>query len=73
MPRPGPRRRSPPSAICWSRRRELEALHVTADEWTSLGQAQSRLAHAAALLEAAAAGEDELADSDAASCAASVR
>ena len=49
-----------------TRRRELEALNVTADEWSSLGQAQSRLAHAAALLEAAAAGEDELADSDAA-------
>ena len=48
-----------------ARRRELEALDVTADEWTSLDQAQSRLAHAAALLEAAAAGEDELADSDA--------
>ncbi len=49
-----------------ARRRELEALNVTADEWTALDQAQSRLAHAAALLEAAAAGEDELTDSDAA-------
>jgi len=47
-----------------ARRRELAALGVTADEWTSLSQAQSRLAHAAALLEAAAAGEEELAEAD---------
>ncbi len=48
-----------------ARRRELAALAVTADEWTALAQAQSRLAHAAALLEAAGAGEEELAESDA--------
>ena len=36
-----------------ARRRELAALDVSADEWASLTQAQSRLAHAAALIEAA--------------------
>ncbi|MEP7180560.1 MAG: DNA repair protein RecN [Betaproteobacteria bacterium] len=46
------------------RRRELAALAVTADEWTALTQVQSRLAHAAALIEAATLGEDELAESD---------
>ncbi len=49
-----------------TRRRELAALGATADEWTALSQAQTRLAHAAALLEAAAAAEVELADADAA-------
>ena len=60
--RPQRRRKPrPPSA-----RRSLRAgassssLAVTADEWASLTQAQSRLAHAAALLEAAASGEEEL-------------
>ena len=49
-----------------ARRRELAALGVTADEWTALSQAQTRLAHAAALLEAATAAEDELTEADAA-------
>ena len=47
------------------RRRELEALGATADEWTALAEMQTRLAHASALLEAAAAAEEELADADA--------
>ena len=47
-----------------ARRRELAALDVSADEWAALTQAQSRLAHAAALIEAAAAGEEALADGD---------
>jgi DNA repair protein RecN (Recombination protein N) len=46
------------------RRRELAALAVSADEWSSLTQLQSRLAHAAALIEAAAAGEDALSEGD---------
>jgi DNA repair protein RecN (Recombination protein N) len=49
-----------------TRRRELSALGVTADEWVLLAQTQARLAHAAALLDAAAAGEEELAETDAA-------
>jgi len=47
-----------------SRRRELATLGVSAHEWAALTQAQSRLAHAAALIEAATAGEDALADGD---------
>jgi DNA repair protein RecN (Recombination protein N) len=46
------------------RKRELSALGATAAEWTSLAQAQSRLAHAAALIEAAEGGEDELTEAD---------
>jgi DNA repair protein RecN (Recombination protein N) len=49
-----------------ARQRELSSLSVTVDEWTSLSQAQSRLAHAAALLEAAASGEEELTEADSA-------
>ena len=49
-----------------ARQRELAALAVTTDEWTTLSQTQSRLAHAASLIETAAAGEDELAESDSA-------
>jgi DNA repair protein RecN (Recombination protein N) len=49
-----------------ARVQELSALAVTADEWASLTQAQARLAHAASLIEAADAGEDELSASDAA-------
>jgi len=49
-----------------ARERELSSLALTAEEWSSLGQAQSRLAHAAALLEAATAGEEELAEADSA-------
>ncbi len=48
-----------------ARRRELAALNVASDEWNLLAQAQSRLAHAAALLDAANAAEEELAESDA--------
>ena len=47
-----------------ARRQELAALNVSADEWISLSQTQSRLAHAAALLEAAATGEEALAEGD---------
>ena len=47
-----------------ARRRELAALAVSAEEWVALTQSQSRLAHAAALIEAAAAGEEGLADGD---------
>ena len=47
-----------------ARRRELAALNVSADEWIALSRAQSRLAHAATLLEAATAGEDALAEGD---------
>jgi len=46
------------------RKRELSALGATAAEWASLAQAQSRLAHAAALIEAAEGGEDELTEAD---------
>ena len=47
-----------------SRMRELTALGASADEYAALGHAQSRLAHAAALIEAAAAGQDTLSDGD---------
>jgi DNA repair protein RecN (Recombination protein N) len=46
------------------RRRELAAIALGDGEWESLTQAQSRLAHAAALIEAAAAGEDALSEGD---------
>src|SRR5512143_2523133 len=46
------------------RRRELTALAFTADEWSSLAQAQARLAHAAALIETAEAVGHELAEAD---------
>jgi DNA repair protein RecN (Recombination protein N) len=49
-----------------ARHAELVALGATAAEWAELSAAQSRLAHAAALLEAATAGEAELTDGDAA-------
>jgi len=48
-----------------ARRRELELLAVSADEWATLSQAQARLANAASLLEAANACEEELTESDA--------
>src|SRR5262245_20056622 len=41
------------------RRRELATLAFSTDEWTSLAQAQARLAHAAALIETAEAVEHE--------------
>ena len=47
-----------------ARRRELATLDVSEDEWSTLTQAQSRLAHAAALIEAATAGEEALTDGD---------
>lgn len=52
-------------ALLDERRRELAALAFTTDEWASLNQAQSRLAHATSLLEAAAEGEEALTESDA--------
>ena len=52
-------------ALLDERRRELAALAFTTDEWTALNQAQSRLAHATSLLEAAAEGEEALTESDA--------
>ena len=47
-----------------ARRRELATLDVSAEEWAALTQAQSRLAHAAALIEAALSGEEGLAYGD---------
>jgi DNA repair protein RecN (Recombination protein N) len=47
-----------------ARRRELAALAVGPGEWAALTQAQSRLAHAASLIEAALAAEDALTDGD---------
>ncbi len=47
-----------------TRQRELLALGMTAEEWTTLSATQTRLAHAASLLEAAAAAEDELIERD---------
>jgi DNA repair protein RecN (Recombination protein N) len=47
-----------------ARRRELAALNMSTDEWATLSQQQSRLAHAAALLETASAAEDALAEGD---------
>ncbi|HEY2863525.1 MAG TPA: DNA repair protein RecN [Casimicrobiaceae bacterium] len=49
-----------------ARHAELSALGATADEWQTLSQAQSRLAHSATLLEAAATAASELTDGDAA-------
>ncbi len=47
-----------------SRQRELARLDVGPDEWAALTQAQARLAHAAALIEAAMTGAERLADGD---------
>jgi DNA repair protein RecN (Recombination protein N) len=49
-----------------ARQRELVALAVTPTEWAELSAAQSRLTHAAELIEAAAKGCEALADGDAA-------
>ena len=49
-----------------ARAAELSALGTTAAEWQELSAAQSRLAHAASLLEAAAAGVAELIESESA-------
>src|SRR5215813_385553 len=46
------------------RRRELAALNISTDEWAALSEQQSRLAHAAVLLEAASAAEDALTEGD---------
>jgi DNA repair protein RecN (Recombination protein N) len=46
------------------RQRELAALAVTAQEWAELNAAQSRLANAASLIEAATEGEAVLSESD---------
>jgi DNA repair protein RecN (Recombination protein N) len=43
---------------------ELSALGATSDEWQALSQAQSRLAHAATLLQAATMAEAELTEGD---------
>src|SRR6516225_9006124 len=43
---------------------ELAVLNMSADEWATLSQQQSRLAHAATLLEAASAAEDALMEGD---------
>ena len=47
-----------------ARRRELATLDVADEEWAVLTQAQARLAHAAALIEAALSGEEGLAYGD---------
>jgi len=46
------------------RRRELAAANVNTSEWAELSAAQARLAHAAALIEAATQGEEALAGDD---------
>ena len=47
-----------------ARHAELSALGASADEWAVLSQAQSRLAHAATLLDAAATAETQLTEGD---------
>jgi DNA repair protein RecN (Recombination protein N) len=47
-----------------ARAKELSALAVSADEWAALSLSQSRLAHAASLIEAATFGEEALAEAD---------
>jgi len=49
-----------------ARHAELSALGVSATEWTELSGTQSRLAHAAALLDAASTGEAELTEGESA-------
>jgi len=46
------------------RRKELDALGVSATEWAELSATQSRLANAAGLIEAATLGEDALSGGD---------
>ncbi len=48
-----------------ARQAELEALGMASGEWERLSQSQSRLAHAATLLDAASAAEAELGEGDA--------
>ncbi len=47
-----------------TRRRELAALNVSATEWTELSAAQSRLANAAELIDAATQGNEALSEGD---------
>ena len=47
-----------------AREREIAALAMSSDEWTTVSQSQSRLAHAASLLDAAAAAEDAIAEDE---------
>lgn len=47
-----------------ARRRELAAINVSAAEWTELSASQSRLAHAAALIDAVTMSSDVLSDGD---------
>jgi DNA repair protein RecN (Recombination protein N) len=47
-----------------ARRRELATLDMSVDEWSSLSQQQSRLAHAATLIDAASTAEDALMEGD---------
>ena len=47
-----------------ARAQDLAALATTSDEWSALGAAQSRLAHAASLIETAAMAEDALCDGE---------
>jgi DNA repair protein RecN (Recombination protein N) len=49
-----------------ARHSELSALNASAAEWDELNVAQTRLAHAASLLEAASLGEGELTEGEAA-------
>jgi len=48
-----------------ARHAELAKLAASSEEWNALSSAQTRLAHAASLLEAAAQGESELSEGDA--------
>jgi DNA repair protein RecN (Recombination protein N) len=47
-----------------ARQSDLQALGTSIEEWATLSQVQSRLAHAATLLQTASAGEAELAEGD---------
>jgi DNA repair protein RecN (Recombination protein N) len=47
-----------------AQRRDLAALGMSAEEWATLQQTQSRLAHAASLIEAASASEQALTEDD---------
>ncbi len=57
-------RARPSASLLHARREELARLAVGADEWATLSQAQTRLAHAASLLETASAAEDALTEGD---------
>ncbi|MEP7205929.1 MAG: DNA repair protein RecN [Casimicrobiaceae bacterium] len=51
-------------ALLVARAEELDALAMTPDEWMQVSQAQTRLAHAASLLETTAAAEEAMAEGD---------